>query len=467
MDASYPDLEDAELQSFLNLDAQPSDISNLEIGFQDLQLPDGALDIDTGDLALDLGGLLFDRGLDGFPEQLFDRGLDGFPEQLFDRGLDGFPEQLSDLRSDLASLQDSTFPDISPDLEPPPECEEGQRELQGCAEDREQSRFCKEGYWSTWSDCGVECQAEELQVQICAGEQNQQRGCQEGRWCAWSECGQLFEECLVCPEAILEEDRLAGEPLAQMLFNAGASQGELQAWEWSLVSKPEGSFSQMMESFRIPEYPQFGGLEDDPSTPEARFFFDLIGDYHFELRVRGEQDLGARCPSAFKHLHVEIKPTSAVYIQLTWKIEDPDPEDIRGSDLDLHLLHPSASAWETDGDCYHAHFSPDWGAEGPEGNPQFDIDDRNNYGPENIRLEIPEILEAPYLIGVHYFRDWAELGESEAILAFYLEGSLIGEWRRFLVEDEFWSVIGFNWGPTPEFILQDQLTQGIPGNSIR
>ena len=90
--------------------------------------------------------------------------------------------------------------------------------------------------------------------------------------------------------------------------------------------------------------------------------------------------------------------------------EDDDQFDQTGADIDLHLRHPSASAWfDTQYDCSYQNPEPDWGALNQSSdNPQLDFDDADGAGPENITLDGPQdtrALGGNYKVGAHYYRN--------------------------------------------------------------
>ena len=108
-------------------------------------------------------------------------------------------------------------------------------------------------------------------------------------------------------------------------------------------------------------------------------------------------------------------PAGPLAIELTWRTPgDANEADGEGSDVDLHLLHPSGVGFSLAPlDLYYANPGPDWGAPGPEHDASLDIDDTNGAGPELITagvLEETEPLGGGYLVGVHYYRSENFLG---------------------------------------------------------
>ncbi len=262
-----------------------------------------------------------------------------------------------------------------------------------------------------------------------------------------------------CPDPRSVLDRVEALPLDVITLDGSPSvdpdglNGRPVGYVWSVAEAPEGSLSRVVESFWNAGSPADGGPDDDPSTPEAFFFVDLAGEYRFELRV--VDALGADC-GRVAELVGEARPRGGIHLQLTWDTPgDPDQTDSTGTDVDLHLRHPDGRDWATAPlDCYYANVSPDWGPAGPAGNPSLDIDDTNGGGPENINLETPEdtqLLGAPYLIGVHYYRSEDFLGggvwgPSRATVRVYIDSVLTAEFEHVLQRrDEFWEVAAIHW----------------------
>lgn len=102
---------------------------------------------------------------------------------------------------------------------------------------------------------------------------------------------------------------------------------------------------------------------------------------------------------------------------------DPDPHDMQGSDVDLHLLKTRTGLWfDAPFDCHWANQHPDWGPESPD---QV-VDDTNGRGPEIIVMDNPSPCEW-YSVGVHYWR--AVFGEARAHLHVFNNGTLA--WSEF------------------------------------
>lgn len=272
-----------------------------------------------------------------------------------------------------------------------------------------------------------------------------------------------------CPQARATQDEFYVVPLDVVTLDGAASidqdgpNNRPVQYEWVVVSRPDGSVSQPLESFFNNASPADGGLDDDTASPTSQFFVDLAGTYVVELRVRDNLGLDSIACDNPAVVTIVAKPDQAVHVQLVWDTpNDPDQTDGGGADLDLHLVHPSAENWfSAPFDCHFANPVPDWGQlENPADDPSLDIDDINGAGPENINLDLPEntnVLGAPYLIGVHYYnsRDRVtgfDYGPSFATVRVFINGELSWDGpedaegpREMEAADHFWDVAQITW----------------------
>jgi hypothetical protein len=154
-------------------------------------------------------------------------------------------------------------------------------------------------------------------------------------------------------------------------------------------------------------------------------------------------------------------PEVGLRVEITWETSgDPDPGDEVGADLDVHLLHPNAAGtWLGPFDCYKGNANPDWGAAGPEDDPELIIQDDDGAGPEAIQITGPESVE--YDIGVHYANDLG-YGPSDATARVWIDGSLVYEYPdKALHNGQFWSLGTVAW-PSGTFTVEDTVSSGIP-----
>jgi hypothetical protein len=235
--------------------------------------------------------------------------------------------------------------------------------------------------------------------------------------------------------------------LSTITLDGSQSQGvdgaEVSEYSWSVIQRPDGSTSGIKESGNLE-------LEDDPSTPTAHFFLDLVGDYVIELNVidlHGHDSSDEHCRG--HQVAVHAFTDQEIHVQLTWTTpDDSDEQDDRGTDLDLHLLHPSASQWNSELDCYWRHRTGEWGADGPAGNASLDIDDVNGAGPENINVHRPEDTsryQSDYRIGVYLYNPFI-YDLMEARVRVYLNGELRAEYEHDLTHRaQLWEPAGIIW----------------------
>jgi hypothetical protein len=156
-----------------------------------------------------------------------------------------------------------------------------------------------------------------------------------------------------------------------------------------------------------------------------------------------------------------ITPEAGLHVELTWNTPgDPVPGDEVGTDMDLHLRHPSGGAfWGGTFDCYSANPTPDWGVSGTSDDPWLFFEDDDGAGPEAIQITQPEPVE--YDIGVHYVDDLS-FGGSTATVRVFLDGTMISEYLdKSLVEDDIW-FMGTVLLPEGTFTLVNTVTSGPP-----
>lgn len=114
--------------------------------------------------------------------------------------------------------------------------------------------------------------------------------------------------------------------------------------------------------------------------------------------------------------------------------------------MDLHLLHPSATAWWTELDCNFTNRNPDWDAVGVvRDDPRLDLDDVDGKGPENINIrETPS--GSVYRIVAHYYSDHC-FGPSQVYVNIYCYDELRGQFGPVLLHgDDFWKVADVTMG---------------------
>jgi len=276
-----------------------------------------------------------------------------------------------------------------------------------------------------------------------------------------------------CPEARVTESEYIVLPLDIVTLDASNSvDADWPAWrqlryEWTVISRPQGSTAVPVEQFHNPLRPADGGPPDSVETPTAQFFVDLTGEYIIELRVVDNLEAVAPsdvCEQPPAQVRILAEPDEDIHVQMVWDTPGDDtapvnPQtDADGTDVDLWFLHPNAQSWsDISRRCYYGNSSPDWGVLGQvDDNPSLDIDDVNGAGPENINLNNPEntqMLGSAYRVGAHYYRSFREAGlgdygPSLVTMRIYLGGALAFEADRELIDTEdFWEVASIVWSP--------------------
>ena len=118
-----------------------------------------------------------------------------------------------------------------------------------------------------------------------------------------------------CPIGAVDPMHLTVHVLDVVGLNGGPSAdlqgGSISTYEWEVVERPEGSLSFPVERFADSSRPQDGGQPDDPSTPTARFFGDMVGTFIVELRVGDNFGLmhpSEACPGPGARVQIDVVP---------------------------------------------------------------------------------------------------------------------------------------------------------------
>ena len=248
-----------------------------------------------------------------------------------------------------------------------------------------------------------------------------------------------------CPKAVIQiTEGTTVLPQTQLHLDGSTSTapaGGITSYEWT-VEAPTGSASLLQPSH---------------TAPAPTLVANVAGTYVFRLTVRDENGTASCEPGLATVL---VVPEARLHVELLWDTPgDPDPTDQgpdAGADLDLHLLHPSATAGaqsvDTDGDatpdgwndatfdCYYLNTHPQWTANAEDpGNPSLDRDDTDGAGPENINLADPE-SGVTYRLGVYVWSDHG-YGPSTPTVRIYVDGALAYEKVGPPMESQdFWEV---------------------------
>ncbi|MEZ4250426.1 MAG: hypothetical protein R3B99_19510 [Polyangiales bacterium] len=196
---------------------------------------------------------------------------------------------------------------------------------------------------------------------------------------------------LMCPEVV------EGRPLTNITWSMGVQDdGFTVNARWMLSSRPDGSAAAFTGSSRI----------DVPGTLPFTFMPDLAGEFPVDITVSDEDGQTATCTTLVRAVVDE-----GLRIEMFWNTGGR-------TDMDLHLLNPSATSWFNPNDCYYANCQSGlaWPPAGMLDDPSLDIDDTDGFGPENINIEEPS--PGTYRVGVHAFS-----GDGGVTVRIYCGGS--------------------------------------------
>jgi hypothetical protein len=239
-------------------------------------------------------------------------------------------------------------------------------------------------------------------------------------------------------------------PLATIEFDAVESvdpDGRVAGYEWTIIERPVDSTARLVPN---------------NMTVNPKLFLDLAGTYKLELRVFDDQGTSS-CETA--RVNILATPDEDIHIQLVWDTPgDQDQSDSgvgKGTDLDLHFLHPSGTWNQQPWDAYWLNPSPNWDTPAASDDPSLDIDDTDGAGPENMNLNNPE--NVTYRVGAYYFSDH-NYGPSYATLRIFLAQVLVFEYRDKYLErtGKFWDAATIEWGQAPRVNQIDQIYDGFP-----
>lgn len=207
-------------------------------------------------------------------------------------------------------------------------------------------------------------------------------------------------------------------------------------YEWSIVSRPSGSNSQISPS---------------ATTANPGFWVDVAGVYQIELTVYN--DIGmASCDTSI--VEVNSLPAGDILVELTWNSPTtPNPAVGFGTDLDLHYLHQNGTWGHQSLSVFWRRRSQNWDG----GQVSLDIDSLWGEKPENVNHNNPQ-FGYNYNIGVHYYSDNSR-GPSDATIRVYIGAQLVYENRnrRLANVNDLWRVGVIQWSAEPTFFELDQV----------
>ncbi len=266
-----------------------------------------------------------------------------------------------------------------------------------------------------------------------------------------------------CPSAALQakvrgksavpKEQVAAAPLDYIILDASESSdedGRIVEFDWRVLDKPEDVDIDLSP-------PSEGQGETDD---ERVFRLLTAGEYEIGLTVK-DNDGFVSCNEAT--VTITAIPNEQVHVELTWtNPEDPDEQDDRGSDVDVHMVKMGPGKWfEAPYDIYFQNqgSGDDSGIWNPE-SPSLDIDDTDGAGPENIQMDDPARCQW-YAVGVHYYKQL--FGTAYATIRIYINEELVYERPNQPLRQggEFWDVARIHW-PTGRVIGHDRLYPSAP-----
>jgi Big-like domain-containing protein/putative metal-binding protein len=197
--------------------------------------------------------------------------------------------------------------------------------------------------------------------------------------------------------------------------------GNVMLRRWSLISAPFGS-----------------DIALSPLDATMTHIHPLLaGDYVVRYTVLGANYEFNSCEST-----LTAATDDDLRVELLWNPDTPEAFD--HSDVDLHLLHPDATAWQSPPlDCFYANTHPRWDSDASlDDDPRLDIDDTNGRGPENINIKaIPSAqIGRPYRVGVHYYSDHG-FGPSQVYLTIFCNRAVKQTYGPVTLQnDQIWRV---------------------------
>ncbi|MFZ5446374.1 MAG: choice-of-anchor D domain-containing protein [Myxococcota bacterium] len=175
-----------------------------------------------------------------------------------------------------------------------------------------------------------------------------------------------------------------------------------------------------------------GTFSSPTSCTSTSYFADVVGTHVISFNVTDALGYTAQCQTP-----VTVIANGDLWIELTWD---------RNNDVDLHLLHPnggspltSTSWFNTTWDCNYRNLRPSWSANA-QASPSLDRDDILGRGPENMRINSPD-LGVDYAIGAHMY-DYDAASPVTSTVKVYCGGQLITTQTRTMSRAKDMWVVG-------------------------
>lgn len=239
-------------------------------------------------------------------------------------------------------------------------------------------------------------------------------------------CTEAALRCWPWPDGDPDDAYGPGSPIPPLQTVACAAfrdDGTLATGSVVLSERPDGSTT------------SFAPELEDTSAP---IFLDVVGEYVVEAVLDAP---GALCELATARF--DVAPAQELYVELTWTTPgDPDETDEgprAGSDLSLHLLHPSGCWFDPAWDVFDPAQSVTWGdPDDPADDGRLLQRDDNGAGPEAAAVGIDD--GASLSVGVAYVDDHG-FGTARATVRVYEQAELARELTLVLDPGDFWAAM--------------------------
>jgi hypothetical protein len=218
---------------------------------------------------------------------------------------------------------------------------------------------------------------------------------------------------LRCPTAARA---LAGTPVH---LRAEAT-GEGIRYRWTVSRSPQARYYRFSERFDANDSDGVVGVGQ-----EVPFTSVIVGEYTVVTEARDAMGHTAQCETPVTMAGHGLR------VELSW--------NTNATDVDLHMIRGT--------DCYYGNRRPDTTLGDESRQRWLDTDDTDGEGPENIRVDVPEVDEE-YRVGVHYYSAHSNTASTTAIVVIYCGDQYVTRFEREITgtrspnENEFWRVAG-------------------------
>ena len=211
------------------------------------------------------------------------------------------------------------------------------------------------------------------------------------------------------PEAVISGETEINPPELVMLDGSASTapddaEDPALVYAWTIIDSPAHSNASLNEN----------------DTATTYIDIDVAGSYTVQLVVT---DTSGATSAPAQHT-IRARPVEDLYVALTWDTHD--------SDLDLHIV-PNGGVWFGADDLSYCNTEVSWDSAGTG---THSGDEEDGYGPETVN--ITDLAETSYHLGVHYFSDNGGM-TTEATITIYMNGEETETISTSLVHNYFWN----------------------------